>query len=188
MEELVTTETDYHRQMLVCCEKLIPAMEEVLHTPHPILHYIFLTPYPLPRTPYSKPHTPYSIFSTPYPIPHTPHPIPQIKEVNSELLFGNLREVTCVSRDLLEALRETCSGEEKVGEVFVIFGPRLRSIYASYCRNHDNASSLVEKVCWLLLVITDNLHSELKPLERECVVEIGSMAVGGGDCCLSLWL
>ena len=52
-----------------------------------------------------------------------------------------------MSHDLLEALRGTCAEEEKVGEVFVRFGPRLRSAYASYCRNHDTASSLVEKVC-----------------------------------------
>ena len=72
--------------------------------------------------------------------------------MNSELLFGNLREVTCVSHDLMEALKGVCpseegrGGEERVGEVFVNFGPRLRAAYASYCRNHDNASSLVEKV------------------------------------------
>ncbi|CAI8019793.1 Dynamin-binding protein [Geodia barretti] len=96
IEELVTTETDYHAQMHITCEKLIPAMEE-------------------------------------------------IRDVNAELLFGNLGEVTCVSHDLLAALRETCAGEEKVGEVFVRFGPRLRSTYAAYCRNHDTASSLVEK-------------------------------------------
>ena len=52
-----------------------------------------------------------------------------------------------MSHDLLEALRGTCAEEEKVGEVFVRFGPRLRSAYAAYCRNHDTASSLVEKVC-----------------------------------------
>ena len=73
----------------------------------------------------------------------------QIGEVNSELLFGNLHEVTCVSCDLLTAMRETCQAEEKVGMVFVKFAPRLRSSYAVYCRSHDNASSLVEKVCLL---------------------------------------
>lgn len=75
----------------------------------------------------------------------------QIGEVNCEVLFGNLREVTLVSRDLATALQETCrggggGGDDRVGEVFVRFGPRLRSAYATYCRNHDNASSLVEKV------------------------------------------
>ena len=79
---------------------------------------------------------------------------PQIREVNTELLFGNLCEVTCVSHDLLVALRDMCreegEEEEKVGAVFVRFGPRLRATYATYCRNHDIASSLVEKVQLLL--------------------------------------
>lgn len=29
IEELVTTETDYHSQMQVCCDKLIPAIQQV---------------------------------------------------------------------------------------------------------------------------------------------------------------
>lgn len=75
----------------------------------------------------------------------------QIAEVNSELLFGNLHEVTCVSHDMVGALREACQAEEKVGAVFVRFGPRLRTTYAIYCRSHDMASSLVEKVSILFL-------------------------------------
>ena len=70
----------------------------------------------------------------------------QIGEINSELLFGNLDEVTCVSHDLMTSLRDTCQTEEKVAGVFVKFGPRLRTAYAAYCRNHDTASALVEKV------------------------------------------
>lgn len=78
-------------------------------------------------------------------------PVLQIAEINSELLFGNLREVTCVSHDLVRALRDAYKTEEKVGAVFVKFGPRLRSSYAVYCRSHDTASSLVEKVRLLLV-------------------------------------
>lgn len=122
IEELITTESDYYNQMLVSCEKLIPAMDEVI-TPYPIL---------LPCSPQS-----------PF----------QIREVNSELLFGNLNEVTCVSHDLLTSLREACETEEKVGRVFVKFGPRLRTAYAAYCRNHDTASSLAEKVANVCLEI-----------------------------------
>ena len=70
----------------------------------------------------------------------------QIPEINSEILFANLHEVTCVSRDLLAALQEACRDEEGVGTVFVKFGPRLRNSYAVYCRSHDTASSLLEKV------------------------------------------
>ena len=92
-----------------------------------------------------------------------------MREINSEVLFGNLREVTCVSHDLVEALRGACGGEDgrvgegrvgegRVGEVFVTFGPRLRAAYACYCSNLDNASSLVEKVCRLLSLIGDFSH------------------------------
>ena len=87
-----------------------------------------------------------------------------MREINSEVLFGNLREVTCVSHDLVEALQGACGGddgrvgEERVGEVFVTFGPRLRAAYACYCSNLDNASSLVEKVCRLLSLIGDFSH------------------------------
>ena len=75
----------------------------------------------------------------------------QVREINSELLFGNLHEITCVSRDLLTALRGTCEDEEKVGAVFVKFGAQMRSSYAIYCRSHDTASSLAEKVGFLLV-------------------------------------
>lgn len=56
-----------------------------------------------------------------------------------------------MSHDMVRALREACQAEEKVGAVFVRFGPRLRSSYAVYCRSHDMASSLVEKVSILFL-------------------------------------
>ena len=51
-----------------------------------------------------------------------------------------------MSHDMLVALTDTCQEEEKVGAVFVKFGPRLRAAYGVYCRNHDSASALVEKV------------------------------------------
>ncbi len=67
-----------------------------------------------------------------------------MSEINSELLFGNLDEVASLSKDLLSALEE---GKPLVGGVFVTFAPRLRDTYGMYCRNHDVAASILEKVC-----------------------------------------
>lgn len=77
-----------------------------------------------------------------------------------ELLFGNLEDVATLSRDFLAALEESCQDHQSVGGVFVTFAPRLRDVYAIYCRNHDGAASILEKVrkvikliaaviCWL---------------------------------------
>ncbi len=60
------------------------------------------------------------------------------------MLFGNLDEVASLSRELLSALEE---GQPLVGGVFVTFAPRLRDTYGMYCRNHDVAASILEKVC-----------------------------------------
>ena len=51
-----------------------------------------------------------------------------------------------MSHDLLRSLDEVCKNGENVGRVFVKFGPKLKSTYAVYCRSHDTASSLLEKV------------------------------------------
>ncbi len=70
-----------------------------------------------------------------------------MKEIQAEVLFGNIEEVTALSRDLLTDLEETSQAKHSlVGGVFVTFAPRIKSVYAAYCRNHDNASALNEKV------------------------------------------
>lgn len=51
-----------------------------------------------------------------------------------------------MSHDLLRSLDEACKNGENVGGVFVKFGPKLKSTYAVYCRSHDTASALLEKV------------------------------------------
>ncbi len=69
-----------------------------------------------------------------------------MSDINSDVLFGNLEEVARLSGDLLSALEETCQGQQLVGDVFVTFAPRLRDTYGMYCRNHDGAAAILEKV------------------------------------------
>lgn len=61
-----------------------------------------------------------------------------------ELLFGNLEDVAITSGDFLAALEN--QDHHSVGGVFVTFAPRLRDVYAIYCRNHDGAATVLEKV------------------------------------------
>lgn len=70
----------------------------------------------------------------------------QIPDINTETLFGNMIEVTQLSCDLLTALEESSRNEEAVGMVFMSHSSRLREVYAVYCRNHDSAAALLEKV------------------------------------------
>ena len=70
----------------------------------------------------------------------------QIPEVNTETLFGNIAEVTRLSRDFLTALEESSRNEEAMGGVFMKHSSRLKDVYAVYCRNHDSAAALLEKV------------------------------------------
>lgn len=63
------------------------------------------------------------------------------------MLFGNMEEVAELSGDFLRALEEACKEKQApVGAVFVTFAPRVKSVYGVYCRNHDNAAALYEKV------------------------------------------
>ena len=61
-------------------------------------------------------------------------------------MFGNIAEVTRLSGDFLTALEESSRNEEAVGGVFMTYSSRLREVYAVYCRNHDTAAALLEKV------------------------------------------
>ncbi len=70
----------------------------------------------------------------------------QLPDINSDVLFGNLEEVATLSGEILAALEETCQGQQLVGEVFVTFAPRLKDTYGMYCRNHDGAAAILEKV------------------------------------------
>lgn len=57
-------------------------------------------------------------------------------------------EVIQLSGDFLSALEASRKNTEQapVGEVFMTFAPRIRTVYAEYCRNNDNALALHEKV------------------------------------------
>ena len=64
-----------------------------------------------------------------------------------DVLFGNMEEVTRLSGEFLLALEEAYTTKQApVGSVFVTFAPRIRDVYGVYCRSHDNASALYEKV------------------------------------------
>lgn len=69
-------------------------------------------------------------------------------DIQADILFGNIEEVTELSGDFLLALEEACQNikQAQVGGVFVTFAPRIKSVYGVYCRNHDSASALYEKV------------------------------------------
>ena len=57
--------------------------------------------------------------------------------------------MTKLSRDFLQALEECCHESVKqalVGGVFVSFASKMKAVYGAYCRNHDSASTLYEKV------------------------------------------
>ena len=74
------------------------------------------------------------------------HFLSQISDINTETLFGNIAEVTRLSGDFLTSLEESSRNEAAVGGVFMTYSSRLREVYAGYCRNHDSAAALLEKV------------------------------------------
>ena len=86
----------------------------------------------------------------------------QVDGVQVDCLFGNMREVSDLSKEFLEEL-ELYSGEDtkqaRVGGVFISYAPRMKDVFGTYCHNHDTASALYEKVCvkylweWLVLLL-----------------------------------
>lgn len=63
------------------------------------------------------------------------------------MLFANMVEVTELSGEFLLALEEACQDKQTpVGGVFMTFAPRMRGVYGAYCRSHDTATALYEKV------------------------------------------
>ena len=84
----------------------------------------------------------------------------QWTEIKWEVIFSNLEELEKVSGELHTALTKTqkkeqeeeeegeedTGGENGVGKVFQTFAPRLRDVYAPYCRNHEQACAVMEKV------------------------------------------
>lgn len=74
--------------------------------------------------------------------------VAQIPGIQADVLVGNLEEVTELSGKFLQALEEACQDKKQVlvGGVFVTFAPRIKRVYGAYCRNHDSACALYEKV------------------------------------------
>ena len=72
-------------------------------------------------------------------------------EIQADVLFGNMEDVTVLSGDFLSALEEACKEGKQapIGGVFLKFAPRMKNVYGAYCGNHDSASTLYEKVCGL---------------------------------------
>ena len=70
-------------------------------------------------------------------------------------LFGNLEEVSELSWQFLTALEHSISENKqaRVGHIFTTFAPRMKSVYGEYCRNHDAASSLNEKVPFKIILL-----------------------------------
>ncbi len=119
IEELLSTEKDFLHQMEVCCEVVVPALTEVGR--------------PAP--------------ADGVPVAHLlPSPPPKVPGINTDILFGNMEDIVRVSRRLLHAMEGACTEQQMVGEVFMTFAPQMREVYAVYCRNHDSAAALVEKV------------------------------------------
>ncbi|XP_022096440.1 dynamin-binding protein-like isoform X2 [Acanthaster planci] len=73
----------------------------------------------------------------------------QTKGLELEILFGNMEQVIDTAERFLKDLEETTEGkmpeEQLVGQVFMRYSNDLHKVYAEYCRNHDDATALLEK-------------------------------------------
>ena len=62
-------------------------------------------------------------------------------------VFCNIEEVCELSGKLATSLKEACQGEGSgVGVVFKQYATQIKEVYGTYCREHDSASQLLEKV------------------------------------------
>lgn len=73
----------------------------------------------------------------------------QVKDLDCEGLFGNIESVLKTSQKLLTSLENavdnTKGNDQELGKCFVDIADEMKEVYAVYCRNHDDAISLVEK-------------------------------------------
>ncbi|XP_019851340.1 PREDICTED: rho guanine nucleotide exchange factor 37-like [Amphimedon queenslandica] len=70
----------------------------------------------------------------------------QWREVPWSELFSNLEEVVLVSGKMVTGLLADKRESLDVGALFKELAPELRDKYGVYCRNHDHASQLLEKL------------------------------------------
>lgn len=73
----------------------------------------------------------------------------QVKDLDCDGLFGNIESVLETSKKLLKSIEEAIENNEEkdqeLGKCFVDIAEEMKEVYAVYCRNHDDAISLVEK-------------------------------------------
>ncbi|XP_078470480.1 dynamin-binding protein isoform X1 [Lampetra planeri] len=72
----------------------------------------------------------------------------QVANLDVEGLFGNLEAVLEVNARFYESLQSAVHiarpDDQKIGEIFLAFKSELEEVYKVYCRNHDDAISLLE--------------------------------------------
>lgn len=73
----------------------------------------------------------------------------QVKDLDCEGLFGNIESVLETAKKLLKSLEKAMENKEgkdqELGKCFVDIAEEMKEVYAVYCRNHDDAISLMEK-------------------------------------------
>ncbi|XP_072162827.1 uncharacterized protein [Diadema setosum] len=70
------------------------------------------------------------------------------KGLELDVLFGNMEQVIQVAESFMNHLEETTEKpveDQLIGKVFMDNSKNLHEAYAQYCRNHDDASALLEK-------------------------------------------
>ncbi|XP_038053074.1 dynamin-binding protein-like isoform X2 [Patiria miniata] len=123
--ELVTTEQDYVRDIKLCQEGFMMVLKDKQDVISQILIRQQLEE--IERSGEKKP----------------------TKGLELEILFGNMEQVIETAEKFLKDLEETTEGkapeEQVVGQVFMQYSNDLHKVYAEYCRNHDDATTLLEK-------------------------------------------
>ena len=81
------------------------------------------------------------------------------------MLFSNIEQVTELSGNITTSLdgiqTEDEGGGNKVGVVFREFASKIKEVYGTYCRNHDSASQLLEKVSLCHLDLYSKIYTIL---------------------------
>ncbi|KAJ7357603.1 hypothetical protein OS493_024416 [Desmophyllum pertusum] len=72
-----------------------------------------------------------------------------LKDLDCEGLFGNIESILETSKKLLNSLenavRDKEGKDQELGKCFMDIAEEMKEVYAVYCRNHDDAISLMEK-------------------------------------------
>nr|CAB3239231.1 dynamin-binding protein-like [Phallusia mammillata] len=66
-------------------------------------------------------------------------------DVNIDVLFGNIEQIRDFSSKLLASLKEE-NQISNVGAIFIKHIPEMKEVYKMYCRNHDDATAMLEKI------------------------------------------